>query len=163
MRSKAAKNANIVETSHTFIGTMTQLLNLNDGQLDNLASFMGYSITIHNEFYKLLENTLHLAKVIKLLTALDRGKLSGYRGKSLDEINFEFSDNEECDKNESDNLDNFSDKSNQIPSMVNKNITREKNKKKSFILRKSLRNVESSSDEDAGETQHHFRKVKKKQ
>ena len=101
---------------------MTQLLNLNDGELDNLASFMGHSIAVHNEIYKLPENTLYLANISKLLIALDRGKLSEYRGKSLDEINFEFFDDEEYNKNES---DNFSDETSQIPSMVNKNITRE--------------------------------------
>ena len=142
------------------LGTMTQFLNLNDGELDNLASFMGHSIAVHNEFYKWPKNTLYLVKASKLLIALERGKLSEYRGKSLDEIDFEFSDDEECERNESDTFDNFSDEEeNQIPSVVNKNITSHQH---SFTSRKISENVESSSDEDADGTQHQFRKIKKK-
>lgn len=71
------------------IATLSQLLNLEERELEMLANFMGHDITIHREFYRLPEHSLQLAKVGKLLVMLDEGKCSEYVGKSLDEINID--------------------------------------------------------------------------
>lgn len=68
------------------IATVSQILNLSKNELDQLANFLGHDILIHRSFYRLPEDTLQLAKVSKVLMALDGGNISQYSGKSLDEI-----------------------------------------------------------------------------
>ena len=69
------------------MASMSQLLNLRDNELDILAKFLGHDIRVHREFYRLPQNTLEIARVGKLLMAMNEGNLDKYTGKSLDEIN----------------------------------------------------------------------------
>ena len=68
------------------IATLSQILNLKDHELDLLADFLGHDIRVHREFYRLPEHTLQVAKVSKILLALETGQISNQAGKSLDEI-----------------------------------------------------------------------------
>lgn len=68
------------------IATLSQILNLKDNELDILANFLGHDIRVHREFYRLPEETLQVAKVSKLLMALENGTLHEQKGKSLSEI-----------------------------------------------------------------------------
>lgn len=68
------------------VGTLSQLFCLKDHELDILAKFMGHDIRVHREYYRLTEDTLELAKVSKILFAMETGKLSDISGKSLDEM-----------------------------------------------------------------------------
>ncbi|KTG37250.1 hypothetical protein cypCar_00004133 [Cyprinus carpio] len=54
--------------------------------MDQLANFLGHDIRIHREFYRLPEKTLQLAKISKVLMALEQGRLAEFHGKNLDEI-----------------------------------------------------------------------------
>lgn len=67
-------------------GTLSQVLNLSNTELDQLATFLGHDIRVHRQFYRLPEGTLQLAKMSKVLLALDQGRLAEFKGKSLDEI-----------------------------------------------------------------------------
>lgn len=67
-------------------GTLSQVLNLSNTELDQLATFLGHDIRVHRQFYRLPEGTLQLAKISKVLLALDQGRLAEFKGKSLDEI-----------------------------------------------------------------------------
>ncbi|XP_029916232.1 uncharacterized protein LOC115370202 isoform X2 [Myripristis murdjan] len=69
------------------VATLSQIMNLKDNELDQLAKFMGHDIRVHREYYRLTENTLQLAKMSKLLMAIELGT-DTYKGKSLDEIDF---------------------------------------------------------------------------
>ena len=80
------------------IATITQIANLKRNELDMLAKFMGHDVEIHREFYRLPEETTQLAKVSKLLYALDTGKVSSLVGKKLSEI--EIDPNEEVEGKE---------------------------------------------------------------
>lgn len=60
-------------------------MNLKENELDQLAKFMGHNIRAHREYYRLTENTLQLAKISKLLMAIELGT-EVYKGKSLDKI-----------------------------------------------------------------------------
>lgn len=62
-------------------------MNLKDNELDQVAKFMGYDIRVHREYYRLSENTLQLAKISKLLLAMEKG-IDAYKGKSLEEGNY---------------------------------------------------------------------------
>lgn len=66
--------------------TLSTVLNMTDTEMDQLANFLGHDIRIHREFYRLPEKTLQLAKISKLLIALEQGKLAEFHGKNLDEI-----------------------------------------------------------------------------
>lgn len=67
------------------VATVSQLLNLKTHELDQLATFMGHDIDVHREFYRLPEETLQIAKVSRILFALQSG-ISKFQGKSLEDI-----------------------------------------------------------------------------
>ncbi|CAJ1081294.1 hypothetical protein F2P79_020338 [Xyrichtys novacula] len=67
-------------------GTLSQVLNLTNTELDQLADFLGHDIRVHRQFYRLPEGTLQLAKISKVLMALEQGCLAEFKGKSLDDI-----------------------------------------------------------------------------
>ena len=68
------------------IATLSQILNLKENEMDMLAKFLGHDIRIHREYYRLPENTLQVAKVAKLLLAMERGTVGSLAGKTLDDI-----------------------------------------------------------------------------
>ena len=68
------------------IGTLSQLLNLKDNELDILATFMGHDIRVHREYYRLPDETLQVAKISKVLLSLENGQFSENQGRSLDDI-----------------------------------------------------------------------------
>ncbi len=69
--------------------TLSAVLNMTDTEMDQLANFLGHDIRIHWEFYRLPEKTLQLAKISKVLMALEQGRLAEFNGKNLDEIGIE--------------------------------------------------------------------------
>ncbi|XP_039650480.1 uncharacterized protein LOC120555658 [Perca fluviatilis] len=89
------------------VATMSKVLNLRDNEMDDLADFLGHDIRVHRQFYRLPEGTLQLAKISKVLVALERGQISEFRGRTLDEISIDpneemagdsnLSENEECE------------------------------------------------------------------
>ncbi len=68
----------------------SQMLNLKNNEMDQLADFLGHDITVHRQFYRLSEATIQSVKISKLLLALEKGKLHELRGKTLDEIGGKF-------------------------------------------------------------------------
>ena len=68
------------------VATLSQVLNLKNNELDQVAHFLGHDIRVHRNFYRLPVPTTQLAKISKLLLSMD---LSGMQGKSLDEIEIE--------------------------------------------------------------------------
>ena len=72
-----------------FVATVSQIVDLQENELGWLAKHMGHDINVHRQYYRLHESTLELAKVSKLLLAVDEGKASQFSGKKLDEITVE--------------------------------------------------------------------------
>lgn len=68
------------------IATLSSVLNLKDADHDQLARYLGHNIKIHEDFYRLKLDTLQIAKVSKLLLAMQQGWIGEYLGKNLDEI-----------------------------------------------------------------------------
>ncbi len=56
------------------LATMAQVLNLQENHVDMLARFMGHDIAIHREYYRLPDNVLQTAKVVKILHAINEDK-----------------------------------------------------------------------------------------
>ncbi|XP_052426266.1 uncharacterized protein LOC127968823 isoform X16 [Carassius gibelio] len=71
------------------IGTLSEVLNLSNTELDQLADFLGHDIRVHRQFYRLPEGTLQLAKISKILLALEKGRLADFKGRNLNEINID--------------------------------------------------------------------------
>lgn len=69
------------------IATTAQILNFNENDMTNLASFLGHDIKTYRQFYRLPTDAMHLAKISRLLVAMDQGTIAKFKGKSLDEIN----------------------------------------------------------------------------
>ncbi|XP_062414178.1 uncharacterized protein LOC134132797 [Pungitius pungitius] len=68
------------------VSTLSTVLNLKDNEMDILANFLGHDIRVHRQYYRLPEGTLQLAKVSKVLMALEQGRLSDFKGMSLDQM-----------------------------------------------------------------------------
>lgn len=71
------------------VATISQILNLTENELELLCSFMGHDIKVHRKFYRLPEGTLQVAKLGRILVAMERGETHLYKGKKLDEIDFD--------------------------------------------------------------------------
>ncbi|XP_036419034.1 uncharacterized protein LOC118802695 isoform X2 [Colossoma macropomum] len=94
------------------IATMSQVLNLEENEADQLADFLGHDIRIHRQYYRLPQGTLQLAKMSKVLMAMERGMLSEFKGKSLDEIEIHPDENlvhSECELSSDDDEDEPTD------------------------------------------------------
>jgi hypothetical protein len=68
------------------VATMSQILNLKEHELDQLAQFMGHDVGIHRELYRLPNDIVQTAKVVRVLMSMENGTIGQMRGKSLDEI-----------------------------------------------------------------------------
>ena len=86
-----AKNSEYLRSTHLrkHVATLSQILNLKNNELDQLANFLGHDIRVHRDFYRLPEATIEIAKISKLLLAMEKGSLAKFQGKSLEEIDIE--------------------------------------------------------------------------
>lgn len=92
------------------VAVMSQIMALKENELDVLANFLGHDVRIHREYYRLPDPAIQVAKVSKLLVALegdagDPGKL--LQGKSLDEL--ELTQDEEIKEDQFYDSDNESE------------------------------------------------------
>lgn len=53
---------------------------------------MGHDVIVHREFYRLPEDTLQLAKMSRLLMAMDKGAISKFTGQRLEDISVDMPD-----------------------------------------------------------------------
>jgi hypothetical protein len=85
--SGAEQPANITSTKlRQHLATVSQVLNLTEHELEQVCGHMGHNIAVHREFYRLPDDTYQLAKVSRLLIALEQGQISRFQGKTLEEI-----------------------------------------------------------------------------
>ncbi|XP_024119917.1 uncharacterized protein LOC112141094 isoform X9 [Oryzias melastigma] len=86
-----AKNPELLRSTQLrkHVATLSQILNLKNHELDQVANFLGHDIRVHREYYRLPEATTQLAKISKLLIAMEKGSLKNLQGKSLEEIEIE--------------------------------------------------------------------------
>lgn len=86
-----AKNPEYLRSAYLckHVATLSQILNLKNHELDQLADFLGHDIRVHRDFYRLPEATIEMAKISKVLLAMEDGSLARFQGKSHDEIEIE--------------------------------------------------------------------------
>lgn len=70
--------------------------NLKNHELDQVADFRGHDIRVHGQYYRLPEATTQLAKISKLLLAMEKGNLANLQGKTLEKL-----DVTDCESGES--------------------------------------------------------------
>lgn len=83
-----SSNPNLITSTklRKHIATMSQLLNLSVNDREQLANFMGHDLSIHNQYYRLPDNSLQLSRVSKILLAVESGQLHTLEGKTLEEF-----------------------------------------------------------------------------
>jgi hypothetical protein len=50
---------------------------------------MGHELSVHRQYYRLQDDVIELAKVSRLLIAIEEGKAANFAGRSLDDITLE--------------------------------------------------------------------------
>jgi len=87
--ASGAKNPSAITSTklRKQVATVAQLLNFAEGDVEQLANFMGHFKDVHKTFYRLPENVFQVAKVSKFLLMMEKGDAEIYRGKNLDDIN----------------------------------------------------------------------------
>lgn len=68
------------------LATLTQLFDMSENDLEQLASFMGHTIGVHRENYRLPDDVFQTAKISKLLLLMEKGQAAHFKGKSLNDI-----------------------------------------------------------------------------
>ncbi|XP_050398308.1 uncharacterized protein LOC126816141 isoform X3 [Patella vulgata] len=69
-----------------FTAKVSQILIMNENEMDWLAVYLGCDRSVQQKFDKLRQDDVELAKVAKILYAVDTGKIHKFTGKNLDEI-----------------------------------------------------------------------------
>lgn len=110
------------------VATVAQLLNLTEGDMEQLSTFLGHSKDVHKNFYRLSESAFQLAKVSKIFLMMEKGRGIEFRSKSLNEININIdslvSDDEENDYNDEnvDTLYNYDDETYNVNKLDKKKL-----------------------------------------
>ncbi|XP_036449709.1 uncharacterized protein LOC118823944 isoform X2 [Colossoma macropomum] len=68
------------------IATLTQVLSLKNQELEKLAKFIGHDISVRKAYYRQPEATARLAKLCKLILAIEKGSAAELLRESLDDI-----------------------------------------------------------------------------
>ena len=66
-----------------------QVLSLDTSQMEWVADHLGHSMDVEKTFYRIASSTIEWAKIAKLLILADVGKLDNFKGKTLDDLDFE--------------------------------------------------------------------------
>lgn len=59
---------------------------MDDKDLQEVARHMGHELAVHQKFYRLQDDVIELAKISKLLLAVENAKAAQYSGMSLDDL-----------------------------------------------------------------------------
>ncbi|GLV33623.1 hypothetical protein CBL_20308, partial [Carabus blaptoides fortunei] len=68
------------------VATLSQMLNLNDNEIQQLADFMGHEVSIHRAHYRQPELTLQVTRLAKFFMAVDDTNMEQFKGKTLEEL-----------------------------------------------------------------------------
>lgn len=68
---------------------ISQILGMNDAELEWLSNHLGHKISTHMQFYRQHEGVIEIAKIGKLLLATEDGKVGKFGKQGLDGIQAE--------------------------------------------------------------------------
>ena len=93
-----------------YIATVSQLLDVKPNEFELLCRHMGHSSFVHRDYYRLPSRTLELAKLSKLLLAVENGDLNEICGKTLNDTDVHLQNDVELDvPQQSDDTDGETD------------------------------------------------------
>ncbi|XP_063400627.1 uncharacterized protein LOC134685111 isoform X2 [Mytilus trossulus] len=72
-----------------YFATTVQLFGIKEHELAEVARHMGHELAVHRQYYRLQDDVIELAKVSKLLLAVESGKANAFRGMSIDDIDID--------------------------------------------------------------------------
>uniref|UniRef100_A0A8D8TJ13 Uncharacterized protein n=1 Tax=Cacopsylla melanoneura TaxID=428564 RepID=A0A8D8TJ13_9HEMI len=75
------------------LATITQLMNMTDTDVEQLATFMGHTERVHRNEYRLPDDVYQTARMCKLLSIMESGQGAAYKGKRLDEVELDMEEN----------------------------------------------------------------------
>lgn len=83
-----AKHPEVLTSSilQNHIAMISEFLNFEENECDQLANVLGHDVHIHRRYYRLPRGTLQLARMNKVLLAMETGTVSWCKGMTLDEI-----------------------------------------------------------------------------
>ncbi|KAJ8321044.1 hypothetical protein KUTeg_002631 [Tegillarca granosa] len=76
-------------TMRKYLATVVQVFGMKETDVAEVARHMGHELSVHRKFYRLQDDIIELAKISKLLLAVERGKAHKYSGISLDDLDLE--------------------------------------------------------------------------
>lgn len=90
-----------------YMATMSQGLNVTPQQQQWITDHLGHTLDVHRIYYRATSDVIERVDVAKLLLMMDAGDISKYKGKKLDDIQFEdlFEASRSLDENYSGNDD----------------------------------------------------------
>lgn len=71
------------------LATLTQLFSMTENDMEQLANFMGHTLSVHRGSYRLPDDVYQTAKITKLLLLMEKGGATEFKGKTLNEINID--------------------------------------------------------------------------
>ncbi|KAK4882326.1 hypothetical protein RN001_005645 [Aquatica leii] len=74
------------------LATLSQVFNMSETDLEQLATFMGHTIGIHRQSYRLPDDVYQTSKIAKILLLLEKGDVGQFKGKTLDEIDVQMNE-----------------------------------------------------------------------
>ncbi|XP_063755780.1 uncharacterized protein LOC134875235 [Eleginops maclovinus] len=86
---------------HMHLARIFQILNLESEELNHLSKLLGHDIRADRDYYRSPEAAVELAKIAKLLLAMEKGSLESFKGNEI-EIEDELESDMEQDSSESD-------------------------------------------------------------
>ncbi|KAG5900205.1 hypothetical protein JTB14_008088 [Gonioctena quinquepunctata] len=86
-RACGAKNPNAITCTRLrkHLATLTQLFDMNENEIEQLATFIGHTMGVHEHSYRLPDDIHQTAKISKLLIFMEDGRGKYFKGKKLDE------------------------------------------------------------------------------
>jgi hypothetical protein len=72
-----------------FMSTTCQVMSLKDNEMRWVMDQLGHSFNVDEEYYRMASSTIQRAKVSKLLLLADQGEIDAFKGKALDELDFD--------------------------------------------------------------------------
>jgi hypothetical protein len=64
-------------------------MSLGQSEMEWVAAHLGHSLNVERQYYRLMSGTIEKAKVAKLLVLADKGLVTQFHGKTLDEVDFD--------------------------------------------------------------------------
>ncbi|CAH0563122.1 unnamed protein product [Brassicogethes aeneus] len=118
--SCGAKNPDAITSTklRKHLATLTQIFSMSDTDLEQLANFMGHTIGVHKNNYRLPDDVYQTAKISKLLLLMESGGAAEFKGKPLNEIELNLDE----DINAENPLSAISSDNEVVPEIYNKNL-----------------------------------------